>query len=109
MLAHCANQSCCAPFKYLHEGRLFQFAWRGPAANLCDRIGFWWLCPACCKSMTLVPDAAGDVTLIPLRDAGNRSTPLFSAGAGADRGEFRCARNQPTDGSKLQCSENPRL
>jgi hypothetical protein len=69
MVSRCANPSCDACFKYLHEGRLFQF----PAANPATRIRtnsvvieFWWLCPRCCSSMTLVEDRTQGVKLVPL-------------------------------------------
>lgn len=69
MVSRCANPSCDAHFKYLREGRLFQFR----AGNLAPRLAastggveFWWLCPRCCISMTLVKDTAQGVKLIPL-------------------------------------------
>jgi hypothetical protein len=69
MVSRCANPSCDACFKYLREGRLFRF----PAANPATRIRansvvieFWWLCPRCCSSMTLVEDRTQGVKLVPL-------------------------------------------
>lgn len=80
MVSRCANPSCDACFKYLGEGRLFQF----PAANPATRgtaggvIEFWWLCSRCCLSMTLVEDRTHGVKLVPLpRSARSSSLEKF--------------------------------
>lgn len=51
MVSRCANPSCGAPFRYLHEGHVFRFAsevrchdeWKceGP------HIHYFWLCDSC--------------------------------------------------------------
>jgi hypothetical protein len=74
MVSRCANPSCDARFKYLREGRLFQF----PAANPATRVSvsasvveFWWLCSSCCLSMTLVEDRTQGVKLVSLTRLAN--------------------------------------
>lgn len=54
MVSGCANPSCAARFKYLHEGQLFAFdrsklQKRGSG----DRV-FYWLCPRCASNITLI-------------------------------------------------------
>ena len=77
MVSRCANPSCDARFKYLRDGRLFQF----PAANSAGGSGagnapveLWWLCQRCCLSMTLVEDSSSRVKLVPLAGADGRQT-----------------------------------
>jgi hypothetical protein len=69
MVSRCANPSCDARFKYLREGRLFQF----PAPKLsasflknASGFGLWWLCSECSKTMTLVEDPVSGAKLVPL-------------------------------------------
>ena len=67
MVSRCANPSCNAEFKYLHEGHLFQFASAGTLNGPCQsrlNFAFWWLCPRCCTSMTLVQNGPTGVKLI---------------------------------------------
>jgi hypothetical protein len=79
MVSRCANPSCGAKFKYLHEGRLYHFMLNdrkaGPSTNdLAATVPFWWLCFRCCLSMALIPDRRCGVTLVPLQEkplAGN--------------------------------------
>ena len=64
MVAKCANHSCAANFLYLHEGALFsvESGSRVPKPGLLNGFAYagtfryfqyFWLCPRCCKSMTL--------------------------------------------------------
>ncbi len=64
MLSKCANPSCSAPFRYLHEGKMFQLdmeVMRGPEVRHQGRklvskqkwsrkIEHYWLCNACASS-----------------------------------------------------------
>ena len=64
MVSRCANPSCETQFKYLHEGRLFQFASGGTQIGISKNhlnFVFWWLCPRCCSSMTLVQNGSAGV------------------------------------------------
>jgi hypothetical protein len=69
MVSRCANPSCDASFKYLREGRLFRFPVGNPAGRIpasSSVVEFWWLCPRCCLSMTLMEDRTQGVKLVPL-------------------------------------------
>lgn len=71
MVSRCANPSCQTQFKYLHEGRLFQFASSGTQIGIHKNhlnFVFWWLCPRCCSSMTLVQHGSAGVRLVALPD-----------------------------------------
>ena len=64
MLSKCANPSCTAPFRYLHEGRIFTMvfaasdlapdgmgvAWEHPSSRPFER---YWLCERCSQTMTV--------------------------------------------------------
>jgi hypothetical protein len=69
MVSRCANPGCGAQFKYLREGRLFQFRTTNPAGGFIagnTAVELWWLCSRCCLSMTLVEDNDEGVKLVPL-------------------------------------------
>ena len=53
MLAHCANASCGAPFRHLHEGRLFLLEAEQLSDSSNTKAEYFWLCAACSKQMTL--------------------------------------------------------
>ena len=72
MISKCANLSCSAPFRYLHEGKLFCFAPVPGAVPWTDGIPFRWLCSICSSTMTLDLDRRGEVIV------------LLAAGEGAD-------------------------
>jgi hypothetical protein len=54
MLAKCANPSCSASFRRLHEGRLFGLE-TDPAldSSKARRVEHFWLCQPCSSVMTL--------------------------------------------------------
>ena len=58
MIAKCANPSCVASFRYLHEGKVFMVEVGTPGdatkAKLPHRIEHFWLCSQCAQSLTLV-------------------------------------------------------
>ena len=64
MVSKCANPACVAPFRYLHEGRIFtvdvKAAEHRPGGE--SNVERYWLCSKCCDSMTLVLQG-GKVTL----------------------------------------------
>lgn len=67
MVSRCANPACDARFKYLSEGRLFQFpAPDSDGGSVNAPIELWWLCSRCSLSMTLTQDNARRVKLVPL-------------------------------------------
>lgn len=69
MLAKCANPTCSAPFRYLHEGKLFRLdLGAGPPSrreHVPRRLQYFWLCEQCARTMTLVMQA-GRVLARPL-------------------------------------------
>lgn len=64
MISKCANPSCPARFLYLHEGKLFRIQHQTTAEGLLgadssqqkrsNKVEFFWLCPRCAASMTLI-------------------------------------------------------
>ncbi len=63
MLAKCANPKCSARLRYFRGGRIFRLG-RDRAADLrieendvsSSAVEYFWLCPACCRSLTLSYD-----------------------------------------------------
>ncbi len=66
MVSYCANTSCKAHFKFLHEGRLFQFL-SDPEHAFSSQMEYWWLCSECCVSMVLVRESSGEIKVVPMR------------------------------------------
>lgn len=79
MVSKCANPTCKARFKRLHEGRLFHFEVVGSGGNgsghpsrLMEsrkgstRVEHFWLCPACSVKMTLTYDRLEGISLVPI-------------------------------------------
>jgi hypothetical protein len=72
MLSKCANPSCSTSFRYMHEGKLFRFeveTQEEPAESAGQsrrRIEYYWLCNACCCSMSLRYEPATGVTTVPI-------------------------------------------
>ena len=58
MVSKCANPACQAPFRYLHEGRLFNVFDTIPGAGQrpthASRMELYWLCSQCVKSVRIV-------------------------------------------------------
>jgi len=57
MVSKCANPTCMAPFRYLHEGRIFTVRANGNEHRpdgADPKVERYWLCSACCDSMTLI-------------------------------------------------------
>ena len=57
MVSKCANPACKAPFRYLHEGRIFSI--RSDSAEHSTKaagrtVERYWLCSTCSDHMTLV-------------------------------------------------------
>jgi hypothetical protein len=73
MLTKCANPACSAPFRYLHEGQLFRLDLGAgppcPGERAPRRLQYFWLCPQCARTMTLVM-RAGKVSAHPLTGKG---------------------------------------
>lgn len=56
MVSKCANPACAAPFRYLHEGRIFSIRADMPHRHdgADPRVERYWLCSTCADKMTLV-------------------------------------------------------
>jgi hypothetical protein len=69
MLSKCANPLCAAPFRYLHEGRIFNFEIEVASVDSGEmpmlRIEHFWLCGRCIQTLRIVLDH-GVVTTRPL-------------------------------------------
>jgi len=69
MIAKCANPSCVASFRYLHEGKVFKLEVGQPGeankAKFPHRVEHFWLCADCARSFTLVMNE-GKVSTRPL-------------------------------------------
>ncbi len=78
MVSKCANPACQAPFRYLHEGRLFNVFDAVPGAAPrpahASRMELFWLCDACVKRVRIVLQE-GKVTTRPLQE-GERAPAL---------------------------------
>jgi len=70
MISKCANPACSESFRYLHDGKIFLFECgddRGMNASADDGefvggprlLRCFWLCGACCRTMTLIPEGKG--------------------------------------------------
>ena len=72
MLAKCANPTCSAPFRYLHEGKLFRLNLGAgppsPGERQPHNVQYFWLCERCARAMTLEMHA-GKVSVRPLHPA----------------------------------------
>ena len=79
MVSKCANPACSAPFRYLHEGKLFRIE-RSIQKNSDqehDSIGkkqaahveFFWLCKDCSQTLTLIFEKNVGITTRPIRRA----------------------------------------
>lgn len=80
MVSRCANPSCNARFKYLHEGRLFQFASAGTPSSLGQgrlNLAFWWLCSRCSSTMTLIHNEPTGAKLVLLSKGSKGSLDGF--------------------------------
>ena len=54
MLAKCANPACGAHFRYLHEGRIFNFPFSENGIPGVSRVEHFWLCGKCAACLTVV-------------------------------------------------------
>jgi hypothetical protein len=86
MLSKCANPACCASFRRLTEGKLFQVETcssshvqeaendkRSPQRH----TEYFWLCSDCCRFLTLV-SSNGQVTTVVLPEDQSESVVLVS-------------------------------
>jgi hypothetical protein len=81
VISKCANPQCSANFRYLHDGKLFQFEMRlfdelliAPSTASHNhkpsrKIECFWLCDSCASTMTIVCEAQTHrIAIVPLQD-----------------------------------------
>lgn len=76
MVSQCANPSCSASFRYLHQGKLFRVEVGPPQGEVVShgrwtlrRSEFFWLCENCAAEMTLEYHPQHGILLKPLAPA----------------------------------------
>ncbi len=92
MLSKCANPDCSAPFRYLHEGKLFNLepmpAEALPGAHgeslLQHKVQHFWLCTQCASTLTLAVEQ-GQVVNRPLRHSQRQESAAAAAGSGNNK------------------------
>jgi len=80
MIEKCINSACSVSFRYLHKGKLFVLEANddsGTVAPFADqphkpgRLRLFWLCEACCHTMTVINEKGRGIRVIPLSPAGD--------------------------------------
>ena len=72
MLSKCANPVCSTPFRYLREGKLFEFrSDREPEAGKGSKksprqVEFFWLCGECSTELTVIRDCQNGIVTVPI-------------------------------------------
>ena len=88
MISKCANPKCNSVFRYLHEGRLFQFEMRPSTGGRSEsgtgkpsqNFEYFWLCDSCASRMTLVREPhTYEIVVVPGRPE-NRLIPSGTRG-----------------------------
>ena len=72
MLRKCANPVCYVPFRYLHQGKLFEVeiqyrecpCSKGMSSSGKRHVDRYWLCGQCAVHITLQPDPRRGVVLM---------------------------------------------
>ena len=83
MVSKCANPACMAPFRYLHEGRIFTVRAHAPehrADGADPKVERYWLCSNCSDRMTLVLQSGRVLlrSLAAIPEAGLKPAPSVS-------------------------------
>ena len=79
MLSKCANPDCSAPFRYLHDGRLYvvdsrvALAGRKPRCSKSEQLKFAWLCSSCSLYLTIQIDHEFGTRVVGKLEAANAS------------------------------------
>jgi hypothetical protein len=81
VISKCANPKCSAVFRYLHEGKLFEFEVRSlddlslearsvnGHAKPSQEVECFWLCDSCASTMTLVREPGTHaVVIVPVHE-----------------------------------------
>jgi hypothetical protein len=59
MINKCANPMCSKPLHYLREGRVFVFDAESGSNKPIHRMEHFWLCGACCQTLSLEKTGQG--------------------------------------------------
>ncbi len=107
VISKCANPECFATFRYLHEGKLFEFEVRlfdelfvDPSSASHNEkpsreIERFWLCDSCASTMTIVGEPnTHSIVIVPLQDDVRRRCTAKSASAGEPSSEESAQREQ---------------
>ncbi len=77
MLSKCANPTCRALFRYLHEGKLYVIGpkealdWHKPKCSAkSGQVEYAWLCSACCLHLTIQTDEEFGIRVVRRFDPG---------------------------------------
>ena len=54
MLSTCLNPACGTPFRYLHDGRIYQLEIPAVPQKHSTRREYFWLCGRCCSEFAVV-------------------------------------------------------
>lgn len=101
MLAKCANPTCFAPFRYLHEGRLFVLdCLDGRCRNErleAHGLRYFWLCDTCRRSMTVVARKGREAEVVPFTALQGEHTSWKASGKflGTKLGAVEQVRRKP--------------
>jgi hypothetical protein len=70
MVQKCANPACSSPFRNLRKGRVFvkevESNPEGSNKSRSRHLEYFWLCDACCRSMTVIAEKGNGVRIAPL-------------------------------------------
>ncbi len=102
VISKCANPECFTGFRYLHEGKIFQFEVRlfdqGPidptTANHNEKplreIKRFWLCDACASTMTMIREPrTHKIVIVPLPNDVRGRCAAYGASAGGPSSEHQ--------------------
>lgn len=68
MVKNCANPACSVSFRSLRDGRVFVME-AEPDSRVGERsrqLHYFWLCNACCRTMTVVAVKKEGIKVVPL-------------------------------------------
>lgn len=73
MVEKCANPACPAKFRRLRDGRVFvkevEVEPTNNAGQHSRQLSYYWLCGACCRTMTVLTDQGRGIRVVPLPNA----------------------------------------
>ncbi len=79
MVSECANPSCLAKFRYMHEGKLFVVDEHGSGGSgefnaAPHRLRYVWLCSRCAQTLTVVGDGRSGGKVVPIQAGASECT-----------------------------------